>query len=917
MKNYTDQELESISISINENNKVIDDSIKWATENLKYEEQSNLILTLKNSKKILTKINQNIKNKPVIALFGGSQVGKSYLIKNLLSIAGKPFLIENNTQKYDFLKDINPPGVGAESTGVVTRFTKEKKGIFQDFPIEVQLLNPKDIVLIICDAFFLDSKKIIEYPSISEFEELIQIMENKNTDFIQNVFSEFDLLDCKDYFELHFSKHTLLFDGIIKSRFFERIGNIIGKIGPNDWEMIFSILWNKNPILSKLFSDLISNLKILGFDKKVYLSFDSVLRGKYEILDVKRLKELDSCVTSINVKRLNEEITTINLSYISALISELVFQIPEDILVEKEFMINSDLLDFPGARSRLAIDTGDITNEIKPDLMLRGKVSYLFNKYSDDFNINNLLFCTNDKQLDVNELPTLLYNWIEKNIGVDETERTQTLSQNDVDSLFVIFTFFNNQLKYDSTNDFDLSDNSKLNYKWDNRFNRFFQNEIVTQSKNWHKKWTINAPLFKNFYLLRDFKYSSDTFTGFEETGKEIAISNDKVEYYEALQKSFEEFDFVQNHFKNPKLSWESSSTVQNDGTRFIIENLNKVSSNYSKVCNYLSKIQIETEKIKTNLRNHAHTDDLTELRIQSIRKSADFQFSFNSSFSKDKNSFIKLLGLFYLNPIDIYNLINENIVSKKTSKSDSVSIELKLLTSQFPELKGLSNQNEILTILQRNLFLNSKEEVELFLKEKGISFDQLTKTEHQNTLSSSLIELIISFWENQWRNNHNFNLLGLKETQIEFLFSHYKRLFELKGYKSKLSTIFSSVLNEIEQNRGREEFLSETTCILINDLINNFDINQLNRDTLSEIETISKTYNIDCQFLKTSENTLNDEKLIQLFDNQQEISDLPIYKYSLWINKFKVSVLASCGFVEYDENANNELMSIISRVKN
>ena len=45
----------------NENNKVIDDSIKWATENLKYEEQSNLILTLKNSKKILAKINQNIK----------------------------------------------------------------------------------------------------------------------------------------------------------------------------------------------------------------------------------------------------------------------------------------------------------------------------------------------------------------------------------------------------------------------------------------------------------------------------------------------------------------------------------------------------------------------------------------------------------------------------------------------------------------------------------------------------------------------------------------------------------------------------------------------------------------------------------------------------------------------------------------
>ena len=130
MKNYTEQELESISTTISNNNKVIDDSISWANKNLKYEEQSNLILSLKNSKKILSKINENLKNKPVIALFGGSQVGKSYLIKNLLSVEGKPFLIENNFQKYDFLKDINPPGVGAESTGVVTRFTKEKKGVF-------------------------------------------------------------------------------------------------------------------------------------------------------------------------------------------------------------------------------------------------------------------------------------------------------------------------------------------------------------------------------------------------------------------------------------------------------------------------------------------------------------------------------------------------------------------------------------------------------------------------------------------------------------------------------------------------------------------------------------------------------------------------------------------------------------------
>ena len=119
----------------------------------------------------------------------------------------------------------------------------------------------------------------------------------------------------------------------------------------------------------------------------------------------------------------------------------------------------------------------DIDGEIIPDMLLRGKVSYLFNKYSDDFNINNLLFCTNDKQLDVNEIPSLLFNWITKNIGANSNERSNSLKESKVPPLFVVFTFFNNQLKYDTTNDFEYAeDYKKLDYKWDTRFNRFFKN---------------------------------------------------------------------------------------------------------------------------------------------------------------------------------------------------------------------------------------------------------------------------------------------------------------------------------------------------------------------------------------------------------------------------------------------------------
>src|SRR5690606_3910817 len=148
-----------------------------------------------------------------------------------------------------------------------------------------------------------------------------------------------------------------------------------------------------------------------------------------------------------------------------------------------------------------------------------------FNKYSDDFNINNLLFCTNDKQLEVSEIPSLLSDWISNNIGDTPLDRGVTLRNVGIPPLFVIFTFFNNQLKYDTTNDteYALSSN-KLDYKWQIRFERFFEQEIVTQSKDWHTNWSDSHPYFQNFYLLRDFKYSEDSFLGYAEQGRETEI---------------------------------------------------------------------------------------------------------------------------------------------------------------------------------------------------------------------------------------------------------------------------------------------------------------------------------------------------------------------------------------------------------
>ena len=166
MKHYTEQEINLLLNNIQQSNNLLVDSVKWVESNLKHEDKHNLLLKLKNALNTFFRVSKSIGSKPVIAVFGGSQVGKSYLIKNLLSEKEQPFVIKNNNIEYDFLKDINPIG-GPESTGVVTRFTVNNEVKFEKFPIKIKLLNPKDILIIILDSFFLDLKRITYFIAFS------------------------------------------------------------------------------------------------------------------------------------------------------------------------------------------------------------------------------------------------------------------------------------------------------------------------------------------------------------------------------------------------------------------------------------------------------------------------------------------------------------------------------------------------------------------------------------------------------------------------------------------------------------------------------------------------------------------------------------------------------------------------------
>ncbi|SKC08117.1 Putative virulence factor [Sphingobacterium nematocida] len=915
MKNYSKEEIAKIKEVISDKIVLVNNTVSWVDQNLKFEERNQLLLKLKNNLNTLQKIEKGIGNKPVMAVFGASQVGKSYLIKNLLSDQSKPFYINNGVTRYDFLKDINPPGTGAESTGVVTRFTADNTVLFEDYPIRINILSAKDVLNILLDSYFLDLKKITTFITKKDLEEHLSGLEQNHGNLSQSYMTEYDVLEIKSYFQKHLSKHTILFQGLYETRFFERVGQLIQYYSPQQWSDVFSVLWNKSEIFTLLFNELISKLELLGFVDSGYIAFDNVLRGCGEILDVKRLQELRSCTNITTMKRGDGSTVNLSISFLAALISELVLTIPSELSESREFLNHSDLLDFPGARSRMPLDQNEISEKYLDAMLLRGKVSYLFNKYSDDFNINNLLFCTNDKQLEVNEIPTLLADWISNNIGNNVNDRSAALQNASTPPLFVIFTFFNNQLRFDTTNDVNYTfGQDSLDYKWQIRFERFFEQEIVTQGRDWHTNWSHSCPHFSNFYLLRDFKYSEDTFLGYTAHDKELEVNPERVGFMNELKSSFINYGFVQKHFTSPEQSWNAAASLNHDGAQLIIHNLAHVSNNITKTNHYLNRLNNLIQEIKQDLIRFIYTDDVANLRTSNMAKVNQFQLSFNTLLARDLGLFNTFIDAISLVPLDLYHLLNQNMVVEVADKILDTNTPAAILKSQYVELNNLKSKDAVVAVLKNKFWLNDETSVISFLQDSNIIIEDLYEVTKSESKSQYYTRLVLDYWKNKIASLENFKTftqLGLNKGSLDFVVTHYQQLLDKRKISEKLISILDDVISQIQINHGHEVFLAETFALIINDLAINFDLNFFSEN---EIEEAIHTFPATTFFANKQPNDESEIAISRLFDNNNlDIQTITLEKYNKWVESLRTSLLVNAGFVTYDVEANERLKGLIT----
>jgi hypothetical protein len=383
------QECESLAVAASEGVAWLKDA---ANQSPTVAQQApSLISELQKVRNQSRKLSRAARRRMCAGVFGPSQAGKSYLVSILASRDGRPLQARFGNKTYDFLREINPPG-NRESTGLVTRFGLGLSDVTPDFPVRVRLLTQTDIVKILGNSFLLDfdhQKAAFEKPDGGAIRKRLAELRTQMLPKPPGDLDADDVLDLIEYFDTFFAGVT----AELRTEYWREAIDLAPRLSGRDRAKLWSVLWYDFQPFTDLYLMLYEGLEKLSFAPEALLGMDALIPREKSIIDVLTLDRLGTDAADTLLVRprpadhTSVDDTRLPRSLICALTAELSVAIAEK---PWDFFDHTDLLDFPGARSRLKLANLEDVAKAKGvaeganplrELLLRGKVAYLFQRY--------------------------------------------------------------------------------------------------------------------------------------------------------------------------------------------------------------------------------------------------------------------------------------------------------------------------------------------------------------------------------------------------------------------------------------------------------------------------------------------------------------------------------------------------------
>ena len=917
---------------------LIERSMSWAKE---FGKETFPYDMFKDYRRKLKRIYDALDEKCSAAAYGESQVGKSYLMSSLLSSPDAPFVITNAGKPYSFIDDINPSGgnnAKVESTGVITRFTLQNGGSGMNNFVKISNLSVVDIILLLVDSYYNDIK--INPDNVLKYDEINKELDNLGPLWGSRVVQhdnicEDDVRDIYDYI------HEIVGNaasGVNQSNFCKVIAPVIQFVPYDKWVDVFSLLWNRNVKISHLFSVLINEYKKLDFKTVVYVPFDAVLREKGSLLKIDWLDTVcgiktdtgnDVIYTDVYDEKGNVIARDFNKGNLSALIAELTFEIPSLLADERKFLKKLDLLDFPGARSREKFKESDI-NTVLPKILRRGKVAYLFNKYSRSLKISSVLFCHHNDQKAEATIGETINSWIESNIGSTPKERMAMLKNtNGISPLFFVATKFNIDMERTKT---DTPYNvDKLADHW-NRFDTVYP-EII-KPNSWMDDWlvpdaTFRSAAFQNIFPLRDFYWSckNNVFDGYsdgEKKSSEKCLHHypDYPDYFDNLRKSFLQNDFVRKYFENPERTWDDVATVNNDGSKAIIHSLDSIADylDDARRKKYLSELQEIKEEMHRALMVYFEPEE-DEAKNQKVKQIAsDIKRSLTLSVGARPEIFGRIIDTLMVPVGDLRDIAYNIIICHSDEPKDFTMVNFirKIADIDVNDTKQ-TNVDKLCDYYNCDV-----SQIEADLRQRGSSVDEVVsaETESLTTVADVVTKHIVDYWISFLNNRIKpLETMLPHAGEVVFMMTSLLRKLCVKNKMSERIDRYCKVFSISEQPNA----IADYAALVLNNFVSTVGRGYINEQGIASIRQKAEKCHVKVDLSPKACDVVRKPQSLQMtlgaFDDAANIDSvslatlmkLPLWdNFQRWENLVMVGLLYASDISHADPVANARVREIL-----
>lgn len=549
-----------------------------------------------------------------VAVFGPSQAGKSHLI-SVLARRGDALLatFEGISAPINYIERINPDRE-KEATGLVTRFTCKQAAVAapSEFPVRLRLLGHADIIKILSNSYIFEGNpaRYETWPEVKDIDAHVAGISASGSEQRNGLTAE-DVWDLNDYFQRYMPESELTKR---LSGFWSAAAQIAPHLPLSQLGALFSILWGRHPELTELYVSLVDGLAALDFADEAFTRFEAVdmtNRQGQSILDVEGLSQLGVLgAPTLPIVSASGRQVQLPRSVITALTAELRIQLAEK---PWDFFDYTDLLDFPGYRGRGLDAPIDEESEIQglrwhlttnragtiQEMILRGKVEYLFQRYVAEQEITAMLLCVKESNMDVKKLPDVVSNWVGGAHGAQPRDRIGKAPL-----LFFIFTRFDLHFQVKAS-DAALG----LDIRFDGRMKASLLEPFGKSPDSWVQQWTPQKA-FSNCFLMRNPNIQNTAIFSFEGS-REIGVLPREAEFVSKLKEAFASVGPVRRHFEDPGRAFDEMLRPNDGGSTYIAERLALVCNPEVKLDQVRNRLRAVRDRMLDSVRRYYVSTDV------------------------------------------------------------------------------------------------------------------------------------------------------------------------------------------------------------------------------------------------------------------------------------------------------------------